>query len=269
MHEDITAFPHSGDKAKKPFEVAMCGISYCDGSYRINRPDSYVWCLEYIIKGGGCVNVDDTSFRAEEGDVYILPAGRNHYYYSDSENPWEKIWMNVRGELTESLAECYKLQNIYHIRGADVYGIFREFLDTARAAQSPDEASEKCALCFLKLMQYLSAHGGTERKKPASEVAARLKARLDSVTDFNESLDKITEDVYCTKAHAIRVFKAEYGITPYNYLLGKKLSVAKQLLSGTGMSVREISEYLGFSDCHYFSAFFRKQTGVSPRSYRK
>ena len=58
------------------------------------------------------------------------------------------------------------------------------------------------------------------------------------------------------------------GITPYHYLLERKAGVAKQLLKNTAMSITEIAHRLGFSNCHYFSAFFSKRAGMSPREYR-
>ena len=98
MHEEIIAF--DSEHSHSPFKVQMTGISYCDGSYRIIRNESPIYCIEYIIKGKGYVQLDNTSFCADEGDIYILPSGRNHYYYSDDENPWTKIWFNISGAIT-------------------------------------------------------------------------------------------------------------------------------------------------------------------------
>jgi AraC-like DNA-binding protein len=56
---------------------------------------------------------------------------------------------------------------------------------------------------------------------------------------------------------------------PYRYALLRKIELAKQLLSETAMSVKEIASYLSFEDEFYFSGLFRQKTGHSPTGYRK
>ena len=72
-----------------------------------------------------------------------------------------------------------------------------------------------------------------------------------------------------SESQTIRIFKRAYGVTPYAYLLEKKLDLAGQLLRDTNLSVREIAEKLSFADEYYFSNVFKKKTGVSPSVYRR
>jgi AraC-like DNA-binding protein len=58
-------------------------------------------------------------------------------------------------------------------------------------------------------------------------------------------------------------------VTPYAYVLGKKLELAKKLLDNTNLTVKQISEKLCFSDEYYFSSLFKNKIGVSPSVYRK
>ena len=124
--EEIVIFPES---SKPPaFEILMCGRSYCDGSYRINRPKSLLWCFEYICKGKGTVQVDHVRFTASAGDIYILPAGMDHYYYSDDKDPWKKVWFNIRGPFVDSTLKAYHLENIFHIRKLNLLPLFEDFI---------------------------------------------------------------------------------------------------------------------------------------------
>jgi AraC-like DNA-binding protein len=47
-----------------------------------------------------------------------------------------------------------------------------------------------------------------------------------------------------------------------------RLQNAKRLLRSTDMSITEVAYAVGFSDSNYFSSFFKKQTGKTPRQYR-
>ena len=66
----------------------------------------------------------------------------------------------------------------------------------------------------------------------------------------------------------IRIFRQAYGITPYQFLLGQKLTAACELLTHSHQSVKEIADYLGFADEFYFSRLFKQKIGVSPSNYR-
>ena len=75
--------------------------------------------------------------------------------------------------------------------------------------------------------------------------------------------------IYRSKDYTVKKFRESYGRTPYDYQLDCKLSVAKRLLSDTALSIRDISERLGYSDQHYFSNLFKEKCGVTPSAYRK
>ena len=49
----------------------------------------------------------------------------------------------------------------------------------------------------------------------------------------------------------------------------KRLNKAKELVTGTSMSVSEISDKTGFSDYNYFLRVFKKHYGISPKKMRK
>ena len=246
MHEDLITFVQN--EKQNPFDILLCGISYCDETYVINRKNSRLWCMEYIIDGKGFVSVDDVSFIAEKGDIYILPAERNQYYYSDAENPWTKIWFNITGELIEKIIESYNLNNVFHIKGLDLCYLFEEFLENSKNALSYEEAIKLGSQTFLKIVQEIYDY--TSYEKPIKNIAGIFKEKIDRITDFDISFDTLIDEMYCTKSHIIREFKKEYGITPYNYLLNKKLAVAKIMLESTGLSITEISDRLGFNDYH-------------------
>ncbi len=66
----------------EPLTVHLAGISYCDKSYKIIRPNSPVACFEYVISGTGTI-VLDTIVHPKGGDTYFLPEGENHQYFSN------------------------------------------------------------------------------------------------------------------------------------------------------------------------------------------
>ncbi len=65
-----------------------------------------------------------------------------------------------------------------------------------------------------------------------------------------------------------RLFLKHEGISLLAYLHKEKIGQAKALLAEEKISLREISEYLGFSSVYYFSRFFSNHEGITPGEYR-
>lgn len=64
------------------------------------------------------------------------------------------------------------------------------------------------------------------------------------------------------------LFKRNFGMTPYQYLLKLRIDHSQELLK-EGMSIQKVSEYCGFTDVHHFSKMFKSATGVNPGYYKK
>jgi YSIRK-targeted surface antigen transcriptional regulator len=64
-------------------------------------------------------------------------------------------------------------------------------------------------------------------------------------------------------------FKTETGMSLSDYIRDAKISEAKSLLKYSDLSLAEISELLSFSTQSFFTATFKKMTGITPRQYRE
>ena len=58
-------------------------------------------------------------------------------------------------------------------------------------------------------------------------------------------------------------------MTPYAYVLGKRIDLSKKLLVDTNLTVKQIADKLCFTDEYYFSNLFKRKVGVSPAAYRR
>lgn len=76
------------------------------------------------------------------------------------------------------------------------------------------------------------------------------------------------EALSITTDHLNRVVKAQTGKTSKEHIQSKIIVEAKRLLFFTSLSLKEVSYELGFSEPANFSAFFKKNTGMSPSDFR-
>ena len=91
---------------------------------------------------------------------------------------------------------------------------------------------------------------------------------MDANCSNNPSLKEIAARASFSPEHFHRVFQKSYSITPFKYMLHKKLNTAKQLLATRRMSVKEAASKSGFKSEFNFSRVFKKTFGKSPSEFR-
>lgn len=67
----------------------------------------------------------------------------------------------------------------------------------------------------------------------------------------------------------VRAFKAAFSATPHQYIQGRRLEHARQLLRHTDAPLTTIALEAGFASHAHFTAVFRARTGITPSSYRR
>lgn len=98
-----------------------------------------------------------------------------------------------------------------------------------------------------------------------------LKAKkyiAENYADQNTTLTKVADVVALSPNHFSTIFSQECKTTFIEYLTEVRLENAKRLMKTTDMKGYDIAYECGFSDPHYFSYIFKKNTGLSPREYK-
>ena len=93
---------------------------------------------------------------------------------------------------------------------------------------------------------------------PLSDAIAYVETHLNQQITVQQMAEAAGYHV----SHFTRLFQSRMGIQ-------KKTETATQLLTSTDLSIASIADSLGFGSQFYFSNFFKKQTGMTPSSYRR
>jgi two-component system response regulator YesN len=86
--------------------------------------------------------------------------------------------------------------------------------------------------------------------------------------DAELSLEEVAAQVNLSASHFSVVFSQETCLTYTEYLTNLRIKKAKELLRMTSLRSTDICFQVGYSDPHYFSHVFGKQTGFSPKKFR-
>ncbi|MEH7118671.1 response regulator [Neobacillus vireti] len=92
---------------------------------------------------------------------------------------------------------------------------------------------------------------------------------IDQNYQENFTRNDLAKIVYLSPDYIARIFKKETGISLVNYIIKKRVDIAKDLLSNTNLPVHIISDKVGYENYSYFTKLFKKETNYTPVEFRK
>lgn len=235
--------------------------------YHIKRHhfDSF---LIMLIEEGNChISACGKKLRATKGELVFLDCYAEHEYGSDS--AWKTLWLHFDGAIARSFYEriletsgfvimTENYQSIHY----ELESIYNDFRNNRATSET-----QHAARIYSMLTSILAAR---------HSVQARNSFNVRNIiTYISENYAKAisTEDLArmasLSPYHFSRVFAAETGMTPHQYLIEARIAAAKYLLASTPMAVKEIAFQTGFADESSFCASFKKRENATPSAYRE
>ncbi len=91
---------------------------------------------------------------------------------------------------------------------------------------------------------------------------------IDKHIDEAISLSDLAGLMFMNKVYFSNLFKKTFGVSPQQYIQQRKLDRARQLLADRTLPIASIAADLHFYDPAAFTAFFKKNTGMTPKEFR-
>jgi two-component system response regulator YesN len=134
-----------------------------------------------------------------------------------------------------------------------------------RIISSVDEFTEKVTLLLSSMIEFRDSN----TKSRFQTIIVKAREYIDNnFANTGISLFSTAAHVGISPNHLSAVFVQETGENYVEYLTRVRIDKAKQLLRDTKMKNADIAYEIGFSDPHYFSNIFKKNTGFSPKHFR-
>ena len=122
------------------------------------------------------------------------------------------------------------------------------------------------------LTQVLFQAATLRDKASSSQYGSLLSQAVDYIdnhfTDDSLSLNLVAREINISANYLSAVFSQEMGVTFTEYVTGKRMERARELLRTTDKRSGEIAFAVGYRDPHYFSFLFKKTQGCTPRDFR-
>jgi AraC-like DNA-binding protein/mannose-6-phosphate isomerase-like protein (cupin superfamily) len=249
-------------------------------TFPYHRHDGYEVYL--FLSGNVHSYIEQECYPLKRGDLVTFHPKEMHRVVCLSEQPYERISINVKVPLVKKLSTsitdlraCFENRslgknNVTHLTNQEINSFILLSHKLRDALQAPAYGSD--VLCNIYLSELLLLVNQAFQKTPVytknimPTIIAETMSYIDEHLCEEISLDKLSSEFYTNGTYISRQFKKHTGLTLRDYILDKRISLARMQLA-SGKSVTEACYLSGFSDYANFIRSFKKQIGVTPGKY--
>ena len=229
--------------------------------------------LLYITKGRGMFSSESSGrSQVKEGYMFLLFPGEWHTYRPDPETGWNEYWIGFDGRIMDEWVKdgfFRKESPVFNIGlNEEIIALYKRAIIIAEAQEANYQQALSGLACNLVSMAlYLSRNRDFNKSDVASQMNQAKIAVHENISAITpEELARIT----CMSYSKFRkIFKEYTGFAPSQYIQEVRITMAKELLTNTSKSIKEIAIELGYENKDYFFTVFKKVTGNTPITYRR
>ena len=245
---------------------------YADDWNSMPHTHSYME-LFYIVGGKGQFLIQDQLYPVNANNLVIINPSVVHTEVSLDAHPLEYIVLGIEGlELAAGKGCNGQFAILDHFESAEITGCLRNILREMRQKQTgyKDICQAYMEILIIRLMRSTPLAVPTEPQTAAgNRQCAAVRRYIDLHFKEPLTLEQLAEEAHMNKYYLSHPFKREYGVSPINYMISRRIEESKYLLAETDLSMSQIAQLLGFSSLSYFSQVFRRMQAVTPMEFRQ
>lgn len=228
--------------------------------------------LFYVVGGMGHIQIDQELYPVSAPQLVIINPNVMHTEVSRNASPLEYVVLGIEGlELSAAADADGRFKILDHHDNDNIFTCVQNILQETHSKLPGNEIICQAYMEILvtRLMRSTDLAFNDDPLPSSNSQCAAVRRYIDAHFKEPLTLDYLAEIAHVNKYYLAHSFKEEFGISPINYQLQRRIEESCYLLRQTDLSLAQISRILGFSSSSYFSQIFRKSKHVSPSEYRK
>lgn len=259
---------------------------------RAYREHHHTECeLSLFKSGSGVYSLSDKKYDFKKGDVFLFGSDEPHCItdiYGDEEFDLINIHFEPRVLWSDKMLSNENFIRLFFDRSADfenridrenpytevIKSLIFKFESEVGSKKFNSDMMAKMYLVeiFTHLTReygYISEKSDFSNSTQSLSCISRALKYIDENLSDDITLDSLAKEAAMNKTYFSTVFKKFNGISPWEYIVIKRVENAISLLKTTDLKKLEIAERCGFNSASNFYKTFKKVTGKSPEYYCK
>lgn len=255
------------DDTGLPYGNILSGHFVMDDSYGLRRPNARGdWLMVYTLEGQGYFSTPEGTKETHAGQLCLLRAGVPHEYGTVRGQHWNFMWIHFHKLMEMSYLPQEEVLVVSFPEGyfqQRVVSAFDHILYLAR--ERSDYWYALCENSIREIVLLIAQQLQTKRDPRIVLILQKLSQSMQEEIKIEE----LAKAVGLSVSRLSHLFKQEVGESIIEYVNRMRIKQAALFMEHMGRSATEASQDVGFNNYNHFAALFRKQIGLSPRTYRK
>ncbi|MEK5253283.1 AraC family transcriptional regulator [Paenibacillus sp. FSL F4-0125] len=237
------------------------------------RPDSGHVIFQYTLSGQGYIELEQHSIPLPKGSGFLVKIPSKHrYYYVEQAEPWEILWLNIRGAEANRIWDLVIEQEGHILQRESNSPLIQGLWELLRVI-SEEKVTDKFLLSaevYNWMLTLVKTSGEMRKEISANSITLiqRAKTYLKENYALPVTLDILSDYCGVNKYHLCRLFQKSEQTSPLAYLRDRRMEAAIALLRTTDLPVQEVGQRCGFESPSYFGKVFREYMSMTPKEYR-
>ncbi len=251
-----------------------------------NHPSRYIFTPEsgrvlheyqllYITEGRGkfyCETLGRSKATTiESGNMFLLFPGEWHSYHPDKQTGWKEYWIGFNGSFIDNIVKhefFSKDKPIFNVNiHEDIVGLYNSAISAAIEQESGFQQILAGIVDRLLSLAYFYDRNTQFQESDTANKIGQAKVMIQD-NYMNISPEEIASKLCLSYSSFRKTFKEYTGFSPARFINLVRMSKAKELLTNTTMSIKEVAYHVGYNNHDYFFTAFRHMTGRTPAEYR-
>ena len=201
--------------------------------------------------------------------MFLLFPGEWHTYHPLFHTGWKSYWIGFKGKNMDDRVRAGFLSPehpVYHVGySSGIEELYRSaYQQAVEEAAYAQQVMAGLVNHLIGMMYSLERNIELSKNQQQVDLINRARLRIRQSLESDLTIQRVAEEMGVSYSNFRKLFKEFTGLSPATYQQELRLLRAKELLSTTDLTVKEIAYRLNFESPDYFSAKFKSKMGCKP-----
>jgi len=249
--------------------VGICVMTKPFTTYR--RHGRHDYYLLYLYQGELDIFIDGQPQTIQAGHMVIFHPDCETRYTKRDENELVYYWAHFTGAGVPTVLEQCSLgrQDVYFAGiHQDIADMFRQMFQNFIYRDACYETAAGAQLTGILVQIRRSVNGLTAARRNLS--AVKISKSLNYIHRHYSQMitvGQLAEIEHLSVSRYRVLFRQCIGVSPQTFIIDLRLRMAAELMSMSGLNLKQIAQMVGYDDQLYFSRLFKAKRGFAPKKY--